>query len=257
MVKNFLLDSHVLEDPIVLDGIAAINRVEQANGTPVVISGGMAVSSYLPQETHRHTIDLDFNMLWGGNTEEFWDTVQPILIKLREKEYEVSSKKQNSTFDINYSYDGQRFMIQHQRRSLPSLEKNRYSIEREFTNRRHVVKGNLEYAVISPEDLMVRKLARMFKFVSQSGLTFPQLRTIPELQEHIDEEKQRLIASPNRTELDILHLRMEHDLYDIKRLGAYVGVNQAYLAEAVKDWTTGDEKIYVDTLKRICLDDSD
>ncbi len=257
MGKNFLLDSHVLEDQIVLDGIEAINRIEQKDGTPILISGGMAVSSYLPEGTNRYTIDLDFNMLWGGNTVEFWSKVKPLITRLQEKGYDVGRKKENSTLDINYSLDGQRFMIQHQRRSQPSLGKNRHSIEREFANRRNIIKGNLEYSVLSPEDLIVRKLARIFKFSNQSSLEFPQIRTIPELKEHIEEEKERLVSSLDRTELDIIHLRMEHDLYDIKRLGNYMGVNQTYLVEAIKDWTINGEKTYLETIKRICLESED
>lgn len=250
MGKNFLLDSHVLEDPIVLDGISAVGCLEQLLGRPVLICGGMAVSSYLPEETHRHTVDLDFSILWGGTTDQFWKLTEPIVGVLHEKGYAVHKHKQKQTFDIPYSGHSSRFMLQHQRRSTAYFERRRRSFEREIANRRHVVKSDLGYDVESPEDLMVRKLARILKFARQYDLAFPEIRGLDEMKAHIEEEKKQIIALPNVPERDIIRLRMNHDLYDIARLGNYTGANMRYLKEVLTDWTDSPTA-YIDTLNRI------
>lgn len=220
----------------------ALNHMKDISKKIASISGGMAVSSYLPEETHRHTIDLDFNMYWGGKAKDFWHISKPLFEFLENKGYEVKGQRKNTTYDITYSKGENSFMLQHQRRSKPSFRKNMYCFRREFENRRTVSKNGMQYEVISPEDIIVRKLARMFKFKEQHNLPFPELRTLPHLKDHIEEEKQALVQSPSKTHEEIIHLRMEHDFYDIKRLGNYIGVNTSYLKRAIDDWTTEPEK---------------
>lgn len=251
MVKNFKLNPCVLEDEIVLDGIRAINFLKEQTKRASCLSGGMAVSSYLPIETHRHTIDLDFNMYWGGTMADFRYTAAPLLDALKGQGYNVDLKRQNSTFDIIYSKGGEEFMIQHQRRSKSNFKKNQPCFRREFENRRVISKEGLQYEVISPEDIMVRKLSRMFKFSEQYNMAFPDLRPLPELKDHIEQEKQALVESPEENHREVIHLRMEHDLYDIKRLGNYIGVNETYLNSAIDDWTTQPARFKASLMKML------
>ena len=253
MGKNFRLNPCILEDEIVLDGIRAINQIKEQRKRPACLSGGMAVSSYLPLETHRHTIDLDFNMYWGGDMADFQYTTRPLFRFLESEGYNVTLQRKNSTWDITYSKDDKEFMIQHQRRSKNNFEKNQACFRREFENRRVISKEGLQYEVISPEDIMVRKLARMFKFSEQYSMPFPDLRPLPELKDHIEQEKQALVELPGENHREVIHLRMEHDLYDIKRLGNYVGVNETYLETAITDWTTEPGR-YKSTLVRMLVE---
>ena len=70
-MKNYGLTPHKLNDKIVLDGIEAINNLQHENKLAGFISGGMAVSSYLPSENHRETIDLDYTLFFGGNVGDY------------------------------------------------------------------------------------------------------------------------------------------------------------------------------------------
>jgi hypothetical protein len=250
MGKDFRLESHILEDDIVSDGIGAINKLGVISGIPSYISGGMAVSSYLPGIPHRRTIDLDFNSLWSGRTEEFWEMARPLEEFLRGKGYKVTNKKQKSTFDVHYDDGTHGFMIQHQKRSTGAMGRYRQMIERELDNVRTISRGSMSYNALSPEDIIIRKLHRIFKFSRQHKLDFPDLRSLGDLEDHIKKEKKELLGISEPGHLDIIRLRMEHDLYDIKRLGAYTDIDMEYLRSAVPSWNEDAQK-FIDTLKEV------
>jgi hypothetical protein len=236
MPKNYNLTAHILEDKIVLDGIRSINILKTKTGLSGVISGGMAVSSYIPKEDHRETVDLDYNLLWGGISEEYWALMKPLEDFFKEQGYSYTPKKRNFTWDIEIQNKNTSLLIQHQRRSLPNFDKNKYSFEREIANSRRIKKEELFYDVLSPEDLIVRKLVRLFKFSRQHSLEIPKWNSFINLKQHIQDEKKQLLQLKDISDLDILHLRMEYDVYDIMHLGFYSGVNENYLNIVLKDW---------------------
>ena len=98
-MKNYGLKSHKLGDKIVLDGIEAINLLQRENKLPGFISGGMAVSSYLPIENHRETIDLDYTLLFGGGVGNYKQISEPLVKSLTEKGYFIEYKKKGTTHD--------------------------------------------------------------------------------------------------------------------------------------------------------------
>lgn len=251
MGKDFTLTSHVLEDDIVLDGIKGINILKDNSNLFGYVGGGMAVSSYLPEEIHRASIDLDFNLFWGGSTGKFWEISEPLIEYLSKKGYYIKRRRQGSTLDINYGDKSDMFVIQHKRRSKNNFAKNIHILEREIENRKLIHKCGFSYDALSPEDLMLRKLFRINNFSNSYKVGFPKLRNYTKLREDIKKEKNAIISSPENTTMNgIIHLRMEHDLYDIQRLGRYAGANLDYLETAISDWEEDPGK-YIDKLQKI------
>ncbi|HJX50478.1 MAG TPA: hypothetical protein VJ438_03380 [Candidatus Nanoarchaeia archaeon] len=197
----------------------------------------MAVGAYIPPEEQRPTIDLDFTLLWGGTTEEFRSLMKPMIQDLRLSGYDLDVQKGDKTYDISVQSPAKNdaLLIQHHRRNKGNFEKNRKSLEREVANQRVIAKDGVSFAVMSPEDLILHKLSRLFTFSNVYNLTIPtrmktenMMRTIRLFRKsyHLD----------NIKESDNALIRMYHDAHDIKHLSMHAGLNKRYFEEAAKDW---------------------
>jgi hypothetical protein len=247
-MKEFKAQTHKLDDHVVADAIKAINLVKEEGKVEGHIGGGMAVGAYLPSDEQRPTIDLDFALLWGGTTEQFRQLVQPMVSELQAEGYDISIQKGDKTYDVAVAsrVADESLLVQHQRRNRGNLERNRKSLEREVANQRIISRQGLSFAVMSPEDLMLHKLSRLFTFSEAYGLEIPRresavnmMKLIQFFQEELFKPGKELSAE------DAARMRVHYDAYDIKHLAMHAGLNKGYFAEALKDWNTrymNDEK---------------
>lgn len=242
-MKNYGLRSHKLGDKIVLDGIEAINNLQHENKLPGFISGGMAVSSYLPIENHRETIDLDYTLFFGGRAVDYKRITEPLVKTLTEKGYFVEYKKKDATYDYTIKHGSDSFLIQHSRRSPNNFIKNKKSLEREINNRRVMSNKSkdLSYAVLSPEDLVIHKLNRILKFHEEYNVALPKNILQEDFKNQIELFKEEVLSlrdsvTPNM----VAKLRLFYDVFDIKSLGKSIGLNKNYFEEALKDWFKED-----------------
>lgn len=243
-MKNYGLRPHKLGDKIVLDGIEAVNNTQHESKLLGFISGGMAVSSYLPVENHRETIDLDYTLFFGGGVADYKLITEPLVKNLIEKNYVVEYKKKGTTHDYLIKCDGDSFLIQHPRRSVNNFIKNKKSLEREIDNRRIMSNKNkdLSYAVLSPEDLVIHKLNRVLKFHTEYNVAFPKNISQEDFKKQIESLKEEVLnlkdsVSPRM----VAKLRLFYDIFDIKSLGKSTGLNKNYFETALKDWFNQDE----------------
>src|SRR3989344_1465842 len=241
-MKDLTLKQHRIRDPIVLASIHGINKVKAETGVDGHITGGMAVNSYLPPELRRSSVDLDFSLYWGGDTEEFRTLTYPLMCELRERGYEAEGfQKRNLSYELVAGSNGDSLLIQHQRRNKKNLEKNALSIQREMANHRTVSKDGFSYDVLSPEDLVLRKMSRMIKFSGTYSIEMPRNVSIPDFTQEIERRKKELaIRSEEYDPRLVTEIRMLCDAYDIKTLADYVGLNDNYFSEASADWVSPD-----------------
>ena len=252
-MKDYRLKSHKLGDKIVLDGIEAINKLQHENKLPGFISGGMAVSSYLPVENHRETIDLDYTLFFNGGVVDYKKITEPLVKILIEKNYSVEYKKKGTTHDYIIKRNEDSFLIQHSRRSPKNFMKNKKSLEREISNRRIMSDKDLSYAVLSPEDLVLHKLNRVLKFNSEYNVAFPKNIPQEDFKKQIESLKEEVLNLKDSVgPRMVAKLRLFYDIFDIKSLGKSIGLNKNYFEEALKDWI-GQNKIsndFVNTLDK-------
>ena len=241
-MKPICCNSYTLEDNIVIDGIRAIEEIKKENKILAHIAGGMGVQSYIPEKFHRKTIDLDFTMLWGGCTEDFKQVTAPLKSFLENEGYSVDLKRKNLTFDYNISKENNSFIIQHKRESenhFQHILKN--SLEREMYNHRKISRGELTYDVLSPEDLVTHKLFRVNIFINRYGIKKPVFESLEKSYSILKDFRTELIshfddASPEQ----IAELRILCDLFDVKCLGDYAGLNKDYFNEVTKEYSSQD-----------------
>ena len=124
-MKNYGLKPHKLGDKIVLDGIDAINKLQHETGLPGFISGGMAVSSYLPIENHRETVDLDYTLFFNGGVIDYKKITEHLTRTLIEKDYSIEYRKKGTTHDYLVKRHEDSLLIQHPRKSSNHFIKNK------------------------------------------------------------------------------------------------------------------------------------
>jgi len=239
MPEEFKPTPHILGDPIVMDAVKAINLVKQSKQIDGHVGGGMAVGAYIPIEEQRPTIDLDFTLLWGGTTEEFRSLMEPMIIDLKLIGYDLNVHKGDKTYDISVQSPSQSdsLLIQHHRRNKGNFERNRKSLEREVANQRIVAKDGTSFSVMSPEDLILHKLSRLFTFSSVYGLAIPARMKTDNMARTIRLFRKNYSSSPDGPqEKEAVLIRMYHDAHDIKHLSMHAGLNKRYFEEAAKDW---------------------
>jgi hypothetical protein len=237
-MKNYGLTPHKLEDQIVVDGILAINTLKTARAIAGHIVGGMAVSSYLPVEDHRTTVDLDFFVLWGGASRAYRSLVEPLRTALENEGYSIRYKKSGLTHDLITVRGGDSFVLQHRRISTPNLERNLKSFEREVANHRTVSNEGLSYDVLSPEDLIAHKTSRVVKYRDYYGISLPGCIPLDALKEIIDDMRANVLALKDSVSPEeVARLRLFYDTYDIRKLASKTGINREYFEEVLRDWT--------------------
>ncbi len=238
MVKPICCNSYILNDPIVLDGIRAIEEIKKSKKVKGHIAGGMGVQSYIPEKFHRKTIDLDFSMLWSGGAEDFRNLTIPLKSFLESKGYEVELKKRHSTYDYVISRGENSFMVQHRKESKNHFDRViRNSIEREVANQREIAKGDLTYHVLSPEDLAIHKLNRANIFTKKYGIKKPLFVSLPLSLENLIILRKDLVSNfDNVSPEEIANLRLLCDLFDVKCLGEYANFDKSYFHEVMKEY---------------------
>lgn len=236
-MKEIGLRPHVLSDEIVAEGIKGINSVRLITGVNGLITGGMGVQSYLPSDAYRKTVDLDFNLFWGGGTNEFRDVTEPFVEYLNAQGYEVAFKKKGTTLEYVVSSEGDSLLVQHKRRSANSFKKNKHSLDREMANKRIVNKEGVFYPVLSPEDLVLRKLGRISIFSEKYMIGVPFGFTIGDLKLESEAiRKDVLQREGDVSPREVARLRLFYDCLDIKNLAHYAGLNKNYFGESMKDY---------------------
>ncbi len=241
MEKEFKPTPHIIGDSIVVDTIKALNLMKQARQIDGHVGGGMAVGAYIPVEEQRPTIDLDFALLWGGTTEEFRTLMEPMLSDLKLGGYDLNVHKGDKTYDISVQSTSQSdsLLVQHQRRNKGNFEKNKKSLEREVANQRVVTKEGMSFSVMSPEDLILHKLSRLFTFSKVYDLVIPAKMKTENMARTIRLfRKEYKPNSDGVQEREDALIRMYHDAHDIKHLSMHAGLNRRYFEEAAKDWQT-------------------
>jgi hypothetical protein len=239
MVKQICYNSYVLEDPIVLDGILAVEEMKKVGKIKGHIAGGMGVQSYIPERYHRKTIDLDFSTSWSGGIEDFRGVTSPLRSFLEDKGYKVELKKKHSTYDYVISKGQDSFMIQHRTESKNHFENyTKKTIEREVANHRRMVKEGINYDVLSPEDLVVHKLNRAGIFSKKYGIEKPAFIPLESLFSNLINLRTELVSHFDDTSPEqIAELRLLCDLFDVKCLGEHVSLDKSYFDEVVRAYT--------------------
>jgi hypothetical protein len=228
-MKDYTLTPHKLEDPVVLESIESLNRLKKDKGLEGFVCGGMAVSSYLPIGHHRETVDLDFDLLWNGSFSDFKEICSPLENYFENKGYEVNYRKKGFTYDILVRSNEDSFMVQHRRRSKKNFEKNFKTLVREWQNSRTLSKDGLSYNVLSPEDLVWHKVSRVITFSNQFGLDLPEIGcSMADMEKKIFKLKNKVIAGGDESSESNFRLRILFDLYDIRSLANYTGLNNHY-----------------------------
>ena len=257
-MKNYGLKSHKLGDKIVLDGIEAINLLQRENKLPGFISGGMAVSSYLPIENHRETIDLDYTLLFGGGVGNYKQISEPLVKSLTEKGYFIEYKKKGTTHDYFIKCNEDSFLIQHPRRSYNNFMKNQAmlygiigllagglltilfvsnTVNNNNFGMMQMMRIRQDYAVLSPEDIVIHKLNRALKFHVEYNVAFPKNIPQEDFKKQIESLKEEVLnLKDSVTPKMVARLRLFYDVFDIKSLGKSIGLNKVYFEEALKDW---------------------
>ena len=240
-MKNYGLKPHKLGDKIVLDGIDAINKLQHETGLPGFISGGMAVSSYLPIENHRETVDLDYTLFFNGGVLDYKKITEHLTRTLIEKDYSIEYRKKGTTHDYLVKRHEDSLLIQHPRKSSNHFIKNKKSLEREICNRRIISDKDISYAVLSPEDLVLHKLNRVLKFHTEYNVAFPKNISQEDFKKQIESFKEEVLNLKDSVyPRMVAKLRLFYDIFDIKSLGKSIGLNKNYFEEALKDWSCPD-----------------
>lgn len=256
MGKHIHLIPHTLKDRIVLDCIASLNCLRTESRLPLHVTGGFGVQSYLPEEAYRKTVDLDFDMLWAGDTEEFRDVTAPLVRFLAGAGYTADFKRSGLSLDYHLSKKKDSLLIQHQRRSRKHFERRKKAfLEREMANQRIVSKGGLSYPVIAPEDIVARKLSRIVTFARSYGLNLPFHLATERLREYADSLRTDILQKlGNVYPEEVAKMRSIYDCFDIKCLADYVGLNRRYFDEVAREWKEElgkDESAFNGTLNRL------
>lgn len=247
-MKALHLPPHKISDLIILEGIKGIKAIKEVSRVQGHIAGGMGVQSYLPSEAYRASVDLDFSLLWAGGTADFKAITIPLVDHFKSSGYEISFKKKGLTYEYTLidpkSEDS--LLIQHQRRSNNHFEKSKkQALEREVANQRVITKGDLSYAVMSPEDLAVHKISRVIKFAERFGVALPHKTDIVSLRASSDSIRADVVSRlDNATPEEIARLRLFYDCFDIKCLATYAGLNNGYFREVVKEWSDSPKEVF-------------
>jgi len=235
---NHLDISHTIDDKIVADSIAGIS-LENPSAKKLVIGGGIAVQSFIPAHYHRFTSDLDIEVREPLNPETYRQLMQQAFEYLRSLGYEVEGpKKERQTLTTLVKDIKNILELQTQRRTKNNAEKNSCRIGREIDSAVRKKIGVVECSVLRPEDLVLRKLLRVMRYAKEydfsplphTGNVDDYFRYIRDLREH------NLRNFDNLAPEEVIHLRMQADLFDIVALAVYTELDKDYLQKAFGDY---------------------
>lgn len=239
MTQRFFLNAHTIEDKIVLDCIGAVNSIPEKK----FVTGGMAVQIYVPQDLWRHTTDLDITTSWHGKAiTAFRSFLEPFVKRVTADSYAVEEiQKKDHTFDVKVSSSRkkEKLLIQFPRRSPSNYEKMRHKFDRESSHARVKSINGLEFSVLSPEDIILRKAYRIMKY-KEHGIQIDKKAYEGDLlafAEYITKYREELFSRfDNVLPSELTNLRAHSDILDVLAIKNNVALDNAYFREASKDY---------------------
>jgi hypothetical protein len=237
MDKKYL---HTIEDKIVRDVYSAISNHYNDNQ---YFAGGMSTQFFLPKDLHRESSDIDMNGTLKYSFTEFEDSIFGGLEELLDKGYKKSKKKQRSTFDINLENENELIILQYPRKSSGSYPWLKKVGERENANAQKIEYEGGYLRVIPTEDIVLHKTLRTSTFAENHDLNLekPLSMKLNALQDSINSLKRdytinRFNLDPNDIHRTISKIRLYADIFDIKALATYKGLDKKYLLEGLEDY---------------------
>lgn len=244
MTKPVQLRTRTLGDSVVVDSILAINEIKEASHLQGHIAGGMAVQAYLDKSYHRPTIDTDFDLVWGGTSEEFRALLQPGVDLLRSKGYESTFQKQGLTHDWHITRDSESFLLQHAIRSRSNFEGRRnHSLVREAENA-HTINGpGFTYRALAPEDIVVHKSSRIENFARRYRSQLPAIGAYHSLLSQTEQIREHIRTYQGQVDPSVVpQMRILLDCYDIISLAQNASLDKSYVEEAICDFSDVDKR---------------
>jgi len=255
MDKPYNYTPATMDDQQIKDGLCAVATLSDNSKTKdsYFVVGGMAVQSYIPSVCRRPTSDIDIAVLAYLNRARFEDYSRSVNEYLLDKGYKVSHRKFRRSFGIDFrNEEGNSNFVSIPRHSENSFRNIERILDREIRNaRRKIIEGTTDtYVVATPEDIIIRKLARSVNRLSRNP-TFERYVTsmsgltregIEEKISHLNRIRERVFSNsafgvkvPGESEE---FLRFLSDLFDIRILSELGGINKGYFNEALVDWNT-------------------
>jgi len=273
-MKKLSFGPKTIDDAIIKDGLCAVSALSTSPNSKDLsfVVGGMATQSYLPSSCRRATADIDLAVLRPLGYTDFRQFSQPAKEYLQDNGYVIEMKKGQNSYHLIFSKKSEDLesseacVLEFARRGKNYIERCRKRLQREFENaRKKIIEGrDLTYRVSSPEDIIVPKLVRSVGSLDRnpgfkSHLCSPNGRKplsgeeIAKALSKLADLRQEVLLNPGDPSLSEA-LRFNADFYDIRILSELVGINEAYLVTAVRDWDRLSEpSIHRDTLFQCLL----
>lgn len=247
---------HTIEDKIVQDTYIAFAQIL---GQDKFFSGGMALQMSLPTHLHRGSNDVDMNGIPKLSFGEFKTEINPgIEVLTKDMGYRFKSKKRRHTYDLMISNtEGDTIILQYPNKG--SSIWGRHVAERENANTQSVQFKGVGLRVLATEDSILHKLVRSSSFISGHDLVTPNPDlSLKELKRRIERYKEDYTLNsfnldPQESMRDIARIRLLADIFDIKALTIYKGLDKQYFLEGMEDYSRlrEDKSKIVDDLQRI------
>lgn len=229
---------HTVRDKIVLDALGATTY----SSVPNAVNGGIAVQSYVTDpDFYRPTADVDLVVGKPLGFPDFRNAMQSAADYLKEMGYSIDMSKAHTTYNINMSGHNDTLCVQFKRKSGTHFERNKVSIEREVAYANEITKGDVHYKVLRAEDIILHKIARMYR-TYEGGETLVSAR---ELNSELWIPNHNILLHKNHVKIlrkyaaqtmddeDIAAYRIEADIFDINALLTYQKFDRKYFEEGL------------------------
>jgi len=237
MKKKYL---HTIEDNIVKDVYSAISNHYQDNQ---YFAGGMSTQFFLPEDLHRESSDIDMNGTLKYSLSEFENSVSGGLEELLDKGYKKTKKKQRYTFDINLENEEELIILQYPRKSTGSYDWLKKVGERENSNAQKMEYNGGNLRLIPTEDIVLHKSLRINTFKQNHNINSerPSSMNLNALRSSINSLKRdytinQFNLDPKDVHRNISKIRLYADIFDIKALSTYKGLDKKYFLEGLEDY---------------------
>ncbi len=264
-VKKLKINPLTLDDKFAREGLEAVSTL--TNKEPYYLVGGMATQSYIPSTCRRPTSDLDFAVVKPLNYADFKEFSKPVLEYLKDSGYSIETRQRSRSFDLEVeNKSGEKLLIEFSKRNKKSFDNLKSRLERELENskRKIVEKGKGTYAVSTPEDIIVPKLARSINSLIRNPdfkKNIPRKRVLSDKDiekrlEFIGKFREYAMLTP--TDLEFAEeLRFVSDLYDVGILSTIAGINMDYFNKASSEWKALNEDSFEKNLLNSLIPDID
>jgi hypothetical protein len=250
-MKKLEVKPRTLDDELVKEGLCAVGALEdnsKSKGLSFVV-GGVATQSYLPTVYRRPTTDIDLAVLRPLNYEEFKEFSRPSAEFLKDKGYDVDTKKGHISMQLIYSNGekGRAAVIEFPRRNDSNFKKREDRLNVEMGNTRSkIIEGkNVTYRVSSPEDIVVPKIVRSIGALSRDWNLNRHVKSCQPIAYSKEDIDRALRKIRNLREEAVMHpgdstladeLRFVSDIFDIRALSEQVGLNKNYFKQVTDSW---------------------